>query len=54
MLEPTRKRYPTPKVKEEGPADRERQHHDKNKLIPTRWVTCRLKNNNTKEVLTLL
>jgi len=26
----------------------------KSNPIPTRWVTCRLKNNNTKEILTLL
>ena len=54
-LEPTNKDTPHPKTKKELQWDGRRGAiMIKSNPIPTRWVTSRLENNNTKEAVTLL
>ena len=54
-LEPTKKDTPHPRTKEK-PQQNHRRGTIKieSNLIPTVWVTHKLENNNTKEVLTVL
>ena len=55
ILEPTNKKYPHPKAKKKPQKKGRRDTITiKSNPIPTRWVTHRQENNNTKEVLTLL
>ena len=57
MLELTKKKKsaPHPKTKKKPQWDGRRGcHHDESNPIPSRWVTYRLENSNTKEVLTPL
>ena len=52
MLEPTKKRYPTSKGKEEATQDSRRGAISiKSNSIPTEWVTHKLEDNYTTEVL---
>ena len=56
MLEPTKKRYPTSKDKQEAT---ERWYGGwaimiKSNPIPAGWVTYKLENNNFKEIIPLL
>ena len=54
-LEPTKKGYPHPKTKKKPQQDSRRGAVKiKSNPIPAGWVTHKLENNNTKEVLTLL
>ena len=54
-LEPTKKGYPHPKTKKKPQQDGRRGAVKiKSNPIPAGWVTHKLENNNTKEVLTLL
>ena len=55
MLEPTKKYIPCPETKENLQEDGRRGTITmKSNPLPAKWVTYRLENNNTKEILTLL